>query len=182
VSVHVVVPEGLANSTDGAALSAPFQAVVALVARIAADGDTVYMSPGNRFGGPVPEEVLAADILRDMRPGLWVVTPTPAPGTRYLDTLDNARELRRWLEAKGRWPLPPVRLYCNAPHALRSGLMFRLEGYTVESVETVRRVSASPRPVGRLWYMGVPLVHQAYEACATLYDTWRWILGRGARP
>jgi hypothetical protein len=176
MAVHVVVPEGLGYrpAGDDLVLSAYFQAVLESVARVAKPGDRVYMSPGNPFGGAVSEEVMAADILLGMRPDLDVVVPERRGYHRYLDTLDNARELRRWLQGRGEWPLPPIRLHSYAQHRHRSRLVFRLEGYVVEHAEPVRDVALGPRPVGRLWYMGFPLLHELYEGVATLYDLARW--------
>lgn len=176
MAVHVVVPEGLGYRPDGDGLvpSAYFQAVLESVAQVAKPGDRVYMSPGNPFGGAVSEELMAGDILRDMRPDLHVVVPERRGHHRYLDTLDNARELKRWLRGRGEWPLPPIRLHSYAKHRHRSRLVFRLEGYVVEHAQPVWDVALGPRPVGRLSYMGFPLLHELYEAVATLYDLARW--------
>lgn len=180
--VHVVVPEGLGRGPEGGlVLSAHFQAVVDRVARRASAGDTVYMSPGNPFGGETPEHLLAAAALSAARPDLDVQAPDTSHLGRYLDTLDNARVLRIWLQDRGAWPLPPIRLYCCGPHASRSWLTFRLEGYVVARLEAVSAAARSPRPVSRLFYMQMPLVHGLYEMGAIAYDLlrWGWLKVRG---
>jgi hypothetical protein len=172
MAVHVVVPEGLASRSDLEAivLSPHFQAVLDRVARLAGTGDRVYMSPGNAFGNEVPEEAVAADRLRTLRPDLDVVVPDRPDTGGYLDTLDNARELRFWLRRTGAWPLPPIRLYCYGVHGYRSRRVFQWTGYTVERLETAWGAAPVPKPTNRLWYMGVPVAHDAYEALAFVYD------------
>lgn len=166
---HVVVPEGL--NRDGS-LSAYYEGCLHAVADRAGVGETVFLAPGNNFGHARMEEEAAAKCLRRLRPDLDVRCPVVAR-TRYLDTLDNAVELRRWAEREGLWPIDPCVLYCNRYHLLRVKLCFRMAGY-----ETSRIVATTPRkPLGRivprLWYYDHAAANVCYEALAIGYAALR---------
>lgn len=169
VVAHIVVPEGL--NRDGS-LSAYYMSCIHAVAAQAQSGETVYMAPGNHFGHAHLEEEVAAECLRKVRPDLDVQYPVIAR-SRYLDTLDNAFELRRWAEGEGRWPITPCALYCNRYHLLRAKLCFRMAGYAVGRVIATAPQNPLGRIVPRLWYYDHAAVNVCYEALAIGYAALR---------
>ena len=173
---HIVVTEGLVFREEYAEhyfLSNHFEAVLKEVINRVKDNEKVFISPGNPFDCPLSEEDYAAQYLRFHRQELTVIVPKIVRNG-YLDTFDNARLLRQWLEEQGQWPLEEVILYCNKPHALRSQLMFQWCDYKIQSV-----IASSPEVVdrkmpSRLWFYHYLPAHLLYEAIALVYDLGRW--------
>jgi len=166
---HIVVPEGL--NRDGS-LSAYYRGCVEAVAAQARSGETVYMAPGNSFGHSRLEEEVAAQYLREARPDLDVQCPA-VTRSRYLDTLDNAIELRRWAEREGQWPIQCCVLYCNRYHLLRVKLCFRRAGYAMRRVVATTPRQPAGHIVPRLWYYDHAAANICYEALAIGYTTLR---------
>ncbi len=169
VLTHIVIPEGL--NQDGS-LSAYFEGCVREVARRAKAGDTVYVAPGNSFGHARVEDEVAAERLLALRPDVRVRW-ADAGRERYLDTLDNATELRRWAEREGMWPLAPCVLYCNRFHVARVWFCFRLGGYRVHEVVGASPVERRGQIVRRLWYYDFAVANVIYEALALPYAALR---------
>ena len=177
---HVVVPEGLAYSEDNGvkqwSLSDYFEAVLdQVIQRVPAHG-TVFLSPGNTFGCESTEEEYAAQYLASKRPELKVFVPLKMGDRSYLDTFDNARLLRSWLQTQKLWTLGKVILYCNRPHAFRSYLLFRLCGFNVTQVVAIRPLKVSRSMVSRLWFYNYLPVQLLYEAAGMLYGLIRWVI------
>lgn len=177
---HIVVTEGLVFREDYANcyfLSNYFEAVLQQVLKQVTVDEKVYISPGNSFDCPEPEEQCAAKYLLYYRPELQVFIPENVKDRPYLDTFDNARLLRKWLEQQGKWPLEPVILYCNQPHALRSQLMFKLCGYNIQQVITsYPELANRTMPLRLIYYHYFP-ANLLYEYIALLYDlirVYRW--------
>jgi len=194
---HVVVSEGLAfelvQGHQQWGLSDYFEAVLSQVVQRVPDGQAVYLTPANAFGCAFTEEEYAAQYLTQKRPDLKVYLPVGVSDSSrvvqsenppYLDTFDNARLLRRWLQRQGQWPLGSVILYCNWPHALRSWLLFSLCGYTLKQVVGTRPTKVSRTMTPRLWFYDYPLVQWGYEVMGMIYGLTRWVawsLSKGSR-
>lgn len=174
---HIVVTEGLVfreEYADDYFLSNHFEAVLKEVINRVKPDEKVFISPGNPFECPLSEEDYAEQYLRFYRPELTIIVPKNVRMGNYLDTFDNAKLLRTWLEQQGQWPLEEVILYCNKPHALRSQLMFQLCDYKIKGI-----IASSPEVVdrkmpSRLWFYHYFPVHLLYEAIALVYDLGRW--------
>ncbi|BBD56457.1 YdcF family protein [Planktothrix agardhii] len=174
---HIVVTEGLVFREDFAQnyfLSNYFEAVLKQVLKQVSENEKVYISPGNCFGCPESEEDYAAKYLLNHRPELQIFVPENVKDRPYLDTFDNARLLRKWLEKQEQWPLEEVILYCNKPHALRSKLMFKLCGYKVQQVITsYPELANRTMPLRLVFYHYLP-AHLLYEWGALVYDLIRF--------
>jgi uncharacterized SAM-binding protein YcdF (DUF218 family) len=169
----VIVPDGLA-AKDGAALPQPsfaFRAVLdAALARPASD--SLILAPANAFGGSKTEEEVAEDYLRAHG---WqgVLLRQPAVKDGYVDTRGNAFHLRRWLQARGMWPLSHAVLMVTTAHAARAELCFAKEGFAFESIVRIPYLlPPEEEVVPRLWYYRHPAFHRLYEAGAYMRD---WI-------
>jgi hypothetical protein len=168
----IVVPEGLAVDSQGVYhASDHYKAALDLVMELSGPPDTIYLAPANSFGAHQEEDLFARDYLRSGGCVAEVqVISHDIPRQGYLDTLDNARLLKKDLICKGRWPLGEVILICNRPHSVRSRIMFRHFGYNIKEVKTSRAVERSDnRMVSRLWFYEVPPVHYFYELFAITY-------------
>ena len=178
MTAHIVVPEGLVagDSTPEETffLSDYFEAVLLRIVRDVPAEDPVFISPGNPFGRAASEEEYAARYLLKKRPELNVKYPTKIRDRPYLDTFDNARVLRKWLEREGLWPLGDAILYCNAPHALRSKIMFELCEFNVKKVVGCRPENVSRKMVPRLWFYNYPPAQTLYEFIGLNYGLIRW--------
>jgi hypothetical protein len=178
---HIVVTEGLVFREDFAQnyfLSNYFEEVLKLVLKQVSETEKVYISPGNCFDCPESEEDYAAKYLINHRPELRVFVPKIIKDRPYLDTFDNARLLRKWLETEGKWPLDDVILYCNKPHGFRSKLMFKLCGYKIQSVMTsVPEISDRKMPP-RLWFYDYLPANLLYEWGALVYNLIRFYPSR----
>lgn len=179
---HIVVTEGLVYREDFAQyyfLSNYFEAVLQQVLKQVPVEEKVFISPGNSFDCPESEEQCAAKYLLHYRPELQVIVPDNVKDRPYLDTFDNARLLRKWLEQQEQWPLGEVILYCNQPHALRSQLMFKLCGYNVQEVITsYPELANRTMPLRLIYYHYLP-ANLIYEAIALVYDlikVFHWII------
>jgi len=174
---HIVVTEGLVFREDLAQhyfLSNYFEAVLKQVLKQVSETEKVYISPGNCFDCPESEEDYAAKYLINSRPELKVFVPKTIKDRPYLDTFDNARLLRKWLEQQEQWPLGEVILYCNKPHALRSQLMFKLCGYNVQQVMTsYPELANRTMPLRLVFYHYLP-AHLLYELVALVYNVIRF--------
>ncbi|NMG10420.1 hypothetical protein [Brasilonema sp. UFV-L1] len=177
---HIVVPEGLAITTDKESaqclLSDYYEAVLTQVIHSVPLNGQVFLAPGNRFNYPASEEEYAAQYLQSKRPDLNVFVVSGISHRTYLDTFDNANILRIWLQNQGQWPLETVKLYCNAPHSLRSAVMFRLCGFPVQSVIKCRPKEVCRKIVPRLWFYDYPIIQHLYEFTALIYDFGRWLM------
>lgn len=168
----VVVPEGLArDARTGRTLPVPsflYRAVLDAVAE-RWQGQAVYLSPANAFGGPLREQEAASLYLREK--GLRNVHAPVPESAGYIDTWGNARYLRDHLEARGAWPLPPIVLAAGARHMARACLCFRRLGFAIGATMPVTaRAAADEAIVMRLWYYRHPPAHFAYEALAIVRD------------
>jgi hypothetical protein len=177
--VHLVVPEGLETDPDHPERatdrpSSYYQAVLDCVACAVSAGDVVMLAPANSFGGPVSEHQAGKRYLASRIPdGVQIECPEGRQGS-YLDTLDNAVELRNHLEQIGGWPLGPCTLYCNSPHKVRAVLMFKLLEFDIRDIVTTRGRQRSSSIVRRLWFYDYPLLHYLYEAGAIPYTLFRF--------
>lgn len=176
---HVVVPEGLAyqavQEVEQCLLSDYYEAVLSRVIRAVPLNGQVFLAPGNQFTCAAYEELYAAEYLLSKRPDLDVILPVGISDRTYLDTLDNAKLLRTWLQKEGRWPLEEVTLYCNAPHCIRSAVLFRLCGFNVQLVVGCRPKVVCRKIVSRLWFYDYPIIQTLYEGTVLLYNFGRWI-------
>ena len=179
---HIVVTEGLAyveeQGTMKCCLSDYFEAVLDQVIQTVPANESVFISLANHFGCKLSEEEYATEYLLTKRPDLKVYVPSDVRDRAYLDTFDNARLLRTWLQKQGLWPLGDVILYCNAPHSFRSWLLFRLCGFNIQQVIGCRPEKVYKKIVPRLWYYDYFTIQILYEILGTLYDFVRWFLGR----
>lgn len=174
---HIVVPEGMRRRGEGG-IAPAFQACVRRVAERAERSARIFIAPGNAFGHPQPEDVVAADLLGSLRPDLRIHLAAPSR-ERHLDTLDNAVCLREWAERQGEWPLGPVWLYCTRLHLWRSRWCFQFAGFEIERTLTSEPSEVAPLPL-RLVYYGYPVAHVVYEAAALLFASVR-MLARSIR-
>ncbi|MGH7998800.1 MAG: hypothetical protein ACREPR_05070 [Brasilonema sp.] len=177
---HIVVPEGLAIATDKESgqclLSDYYEAVLTQVIHSVTLNGQVFLAPGNRFDYPASEEQYAAEYLLSKRPDLNIFVVSGISYRTYLDTFDNANILRTWLQKQERWPLGKVNLYCNAPHYLRSAVMFRLCGFQVQSVIKCRPKEVFRKIVPRLWFYDYPIIQNLYELTTLIYNFGRWLM------
>jgi hypothetical protein len=164
--IHIVIPEGL-NRLDsgGQPLSDYYEACLRRVAELAANGEAVYLAPGNAFGHGRPEDEIAAGFLRQLRSDL---IPHNIGDARrgHLDTLDNAMWLREWARRHNRWPMADCWLYCNRYHVLRTWLCFRVADYHVRRIVACTPAKRSGLIVPRLKYYDYPAANLIYEALA----------------
>lgn len=174
---HVVVPEGLAVQQKGqCVLSNYYEAVLTRVISDVPLNGQVFLAPGNRFNCATYEELYAAEYLLSKRPDLNVIVPLVESNRTYLDTFDNAKLLRTWLQKEGQWPLQKVILYCNAPHRARSAVLFRLCGFNVQLVIACRPKTIHQKIVSRLWFYDYPIIQAVYEVTALVYNFGKWIM------
>ncbi|MBW4633809.1 MAG: hypothetical protein KME30_18480 [Iphinoe sp. HA4291-MV1] len=175
---HIVVPEGLAQTNEKSEqclLSDYYEALLTQVIHTVPLNGQVFLAPGNRFNYPASEEQYAAEYLMSKRPDLNVFVPPDISHPTYLDTFDNAIILRTWLQKQGQWPLEKVNLYCNAPHCLRSTILFRLCGFHVQSVIRCRPKAVHRKIVSRLWFYNYPIIQNLYELTSLIYNLGRWL-------
>ena len=176
---HIVVSEGLAyieeQEKQNCCLSDYFQAVLDRVIETVPSSESVFVSHANNFGCEFSEDKYAAEYLANKRPDLKVYVPLDVRDRPYLDTFDNARLLRLWLEKQDLWPLEELNLYCNQPHSLRSFLMFRLCEFKVKQVIGCRPQQIRRKIVPRLWFYDYSVVQIFYESSALLYNLLRWL-------
>lgn len=176
---HIVVPEGLAaednTPNETFFLSDYFEAVLQRIIQEVPATEPVYISPGNPFIHAASEEEYAAQYLQHQRPELQVNYPVNIRDRPYLDTFDNARVLRKWLEQEGLWPLGEVILYCNTPHAVRSQILFELCEFQVKNVVRCRPKQRKRQMVSRLWFYNYPVVQIIYELIGLVYNLNRWV-------
>ena len=172
----VVVPEGLAGGARGKTLPEPsfvFRQVLDYVAKIATPATVVYLAPANRFGGSVYEQE-AAYVYLTARSACRRIHCPVYPAQGYVDTLGNARLLRRYLLERNRWPPGPVELVCADVHAYRARYCFARSGYRIARVHRAPfRVLSGERIVNRLWYYRVRPAHRVYEFLALARDAVR---------
>lgn len=177
---HIVVTEGLAYVVEPGrkkcCLSDYLEAVLDRLIKTVPANESVFISPGNSFGCEFSEEEYAVQYLLSQRPNLNVFVLFNVRDRAYLDTFDNARLLRVWLQKQGLWPLQEVTLYCNAPHLFRSWLLFRLCGFNVQQVVGCRPEKVSRIIINRLWFYDYFAIQIFYELLGTLYDLIRWFL------
>lgn len=176
---HIVVPEGLAYEVKfknlQCSLSDYYQAVLDEVIKNASKDDIVYLAPGNYFGCDYAEEEYALTYLLERRPDFNILFPSVGQERSYLDTFDNARFLRIWLESKLLWPLETIYLYCNSPHQWRSWLLFRLCGFKIDQIITSRPQKVVKKIVPRLWFYNFFIFQIFYELLSIVYGLIRYI-------
>lgn len=180
MKTHIIVPEGLA-ATDYQPekifyLSDYFEAVLQQVLKTASSTDLVIITPGNSFGYPHSEEEYASLYLQQRNPELNVITISKPKNSPYLDTFDNARLLRQYLQQQKQIIIDPMILYCNSPHCFRSWMMFRLCGFQIQQVMGCRPQQIQRPIVKRLWFYDYLPIQLLYECTAFVYDLCRWIL------
>lgn len=174
----IVIPDGLrADGTQATPLAEPsfvYRAVLDHVA-CAYPNDKIYLAPANRFGLPCTEQEAGAMYLR--KKGEFNLVAPPSPHGGHIDTRGNARELRRYLQRTGAWPLPPCIVVVAFRHATRARLCLEREGFVVSTVDAVPyEIPLGEKIIRRAWYYRYPLFHGAYEALALLRD---WVrIGR----
>lgn len=177
---YIIVTEGLAYQKiagiEKCCLSDYFEAVLQQLCHDVEVNSRVFLSPGNRFNCHATEEEMAAAYLQSKRPDLEIFLPVGVSDRPYLDTFDNARLLRQWLEHKNIWPLPDIIIYCNAPHAFRSGAMFQLCGYQIQDIIKCRPAQIERKIVSRLWFYDYPIIQILYEIAALIYNLARWLI------
>jgi hypothetical protein len=102
---HIIVPEGLAyeinNQDRKCYLSDYFEAVLNHVLATVPATEAILIALANQFNCAATEEQYAAEYLLKKRPDLNVAIPSGVWDRPYLDTFDNARLLRTWLQEKG---------------------------------------------------------------------------------
>ncbi len=178
MTAHIVVTEGLVaedyTPEETYFLSDYFEAVLQRILEEVSESEPVYISPGNAFCCAFSEEEYATQYLNKKRPELNVKYPVNIKDRSYLDTFDNARLLRKWLEQEKLWPLGDVILYCNAPHAFRSRVMFKLCEYNVQQVIQCRPQNVQRKMVSRLWFYDYPIAQMGYELLGLGYNLTRW--------
>lgn len=175
----VVVPEGLSVDQQGRYFASDYYiAALDLAKELAGDEGEIYLAPANNFGAHQPEDYFGRDYLLER--GCRCRVECIDSGIQrdgYLDTLDNAKYLKRHLQEKHQWPLGKITLVCNRPHRFRSALMFRKFGFDVAEI----RVSAvtqhsGRRMVRRLWFYDLPIVQYFYEIAATMFNLGRFYI------
>lgn len=173
--VHIVIPEGLnLLGSTSQPLSDYSEACLLRVAETAADGETVYLAPGNAFGHAQAEDEIAAGFLQRLRSDL-VTYHIGEPRQGYLDTLDNALRLREWAQRHDRWPLPECWIYCNRYHVMRTWLCFRFTGYQPRRIVACTPTKRSGFIVSRLKHYDYPAAYFVYEALAIAYTFLRLV-------
>jgi hypothetical protein len=179
---HIIVTEGLSRKEDGSknscCLSDYFQAVLDRVLEVAPIDENIFLSPGNSFGFDHPEEEYALQYLLSIQPNRKVFMPSGIRDRKYLDTFDNARLLRLWMQKQGLWPVGNSIIYCNGPHSFRSGLIFRLCGFKVRQVIGCGPLQKKHKMVPRLWFYDNLIFHVIYEILSTVYIFIRWSFWR----
>jgi uncharacterized SAM-binding protein YcdF (DUF218 family) len=177
VKIYIVVPEGLSIDEKGNYYASDYyMAALDKVRELGRQEDHIYLAPANTFGSHQPEDHFGKEYLQQQGVRVELIADD-IPRTGYLDTLDNAVYLRRYLQGRGCWPLGEVVLVCNKPHKWRSYLLFSLCGYRVRKVIVSRPVRRTGRKmVSRLWFYDVPFVQYIYEAVAIGYNTMKWLI------
>ena len=178
MKTHIIVPEGLAATDfypeETFYLSDYFEAVLQQVLKAATSDDTIIITPGNAFGYPNSEEEYATQYLQKNQPKLTIKIISNLKDRPYLDTFDNARLLRKYLQQQ-QLIINPMILYCNAPHCFRSWAMFRLCGFKIQQVIKCRPQQIQRPMVKRLWFYDYLLIQLLYECAAFVYDLCRWM-------
>lgn len=173
----VVVPEGLARDKEGRYYPSDYyMAALDLAMDCAGAEGEIYLAPANSFGAHQTEEYFGYDYLmsKGCRCRVWGLG-SGVQGEGYLDTLDNAKYLKKYLQEKGWWPMGNITLVCNRPHRLRSVLMFRMFGFCIAEVHTSRPLQKTGhRMVKRLWFYDLPILQYFYELTATVYNVGRF--------
>ena len=174
----VVVPEGLALDDQGNYhVSDHYAAALDLVSAKAKAEDKIFLAPANSFGAHQEEDYFGRDyLLNSQCLAKLELINRDIQRKEYLDTLDNALYLRKYLQQQGNWPYGSMILVCNKPHKLRSWLMFSFCGYRIEKVWVSKAAHRTGRKmVKRLWFYDLPYVQYFYEAGAIVYDCFRLI-------
>lgn len=175
----VVVPEGLSVDQKGRYFASDYYvAALDLAQELAGDSGEIYLAPANNFGAHQPEDYFGRDYLLER--GCRCKVECIDNGIQrvgYLDTLDNAKYLKRHLQDTNQWPLGKITLVCNRPHRFRSELMFRKFGFDVAEtrVSSVTKHSGR-RMVRRLWFYDLPIVQYFYEIAATVFNLGRFYI------
>lgn len=170
----IVVPEGLMGDAQGKVIGYPsfvFRQVLDEVGRQVREKDTVYLAPGNSFGGNIPEQEIAKNYLLNICDATVIAPESEWPG--YVDTRGNAFYLRMFLEGVRKWPLVNTHLFMAAPHTKRSAICFRKEGFLISGIHPVNIEIGNEMVVRRLWYYKKLFWHRFYEAGAIIIDALR---------
>ncbi|MGB3404416.1 MAG: ElyC/SanA/YdcF family protein [Microcoleaceae cyanobacterium] len=180
MTTHIIVPEGLA-ATDKSPeetfyLSDYFEAVLQAVLKVASPTDLIIITSGNNFGYPHSEEEYASLYLQQRNPELNIIIVSKAKDSSYLDTFDNARLLRSYLQQQDIIITDTIILYCNAPHFFRSWAMFRLCGFNIQQLVGCRPQQIQRPIVPRLWFYDYLPIQYLYECAAFVYDLCRWMI------
>ncbi len=183
MTTHLIIPEGLAahDSTPEETfyLSDYFEAVLQQLLKTASTRDLILLAPGNPFGYPRSEEEYARQYLQQKRPDLKIHMVSGLQDRPYLDTFDNARLLRTYLQQNESITTEHIILYCNLPHQFRSWAMFRLCGFNIKQVIGCHPQNIQRQIVSRLWFYDYPSIQRLYECVAFVYDLGRWIVWKG---
>lgn len=175
----VVVPEGLSTDQDGRFYASDYYtAALDLAKEIAGDDGEIFLAPANKFGAHQPEDYFGRDYLLEIGCRCKVECISSSIQRHgYLDTLDNAKYLKRHLQDLHRWPLGRITLVCNQPHRFRSVLMFRKFGFDVAETRVSKVTQHSGRRmVRRLWFYDLPIVQYFYEIAATMFNLGRYYI------
>lgn len=180
MTTHIIVPEGLAASDsyleETFYLSDYFEAVLQQILQVATSTDLIILTSGNSFGYPSSEEEYASLYLKHRNPELKVIVVSHIKERLYLDTFDNARLLRSYLQQQDIIITDTIILYCNAPHCFRSEVMFRLCGFNIQQVIGCRPQQIQRPIVPRLWFYDYLPIQYLYECAAFVYDLCRWMI------
>jgi len=175
----VVVPEGLAKNLEDNKffISDFYKAALDYVLNNSTAIDHVYLAPANSFGAHQEEDYFGCDYLKENGCLATVILiDSNINRNGYLDTLDNAKFLKKHLLAQRLWPLPPIVLVCNKPHKWRSKLMFSWFGFQVEQIITTRPLKRTKlKMVKRLWFYDYWWAQYPYELAALVFNSIRYI-------
>ena len=167
---YIIVPDGLAASDSGQALTEPsfaFRWVLDWVAENIQNEDVIYLAPANKFGGSISEQEAAKKYLNKMISNT-IVSFEPS-GERYIDTRGNAVLLRDYLNDQNKWPINNATLVSYYLHLPRANLVFRQVGFNFKSVGVRPNTFRPETIVARLWYYQYPYIHIIYETLAYCY-------------
>ena len=168
----VVIPEGLSFVNGVAVPSFVYRAVLDYVVQNHR-GDEVLLAPANTFGFDISEQEAAAYYLRAF--GISC-TAFEVNGTKYLDSLDNIVELRRYCANNQIILGNDAIVICGAMHVFRIRILCLLLGLKTKAIVGVSYDVKREAIVTRLWYYKYQALHLFYEAAASMYHIPQFII------
>lgn len=166
---YIVIPEGIAGDAKGRPLPAPsfvYRQVLDYVLDRYTDGDTVFLAPANTYDGKTEHE-LAFHYLKSRNRECRVLYPEKVY-ERYVDTRDNARHLKAFLDRDSRGLT--FDLVCAALHSYRAEYCFKSEGFRLGNIHRVPYAVSGENIASRWWYYRHRPLHVAYEGAAFCRD------------